>query len=124
MLNACATVNLKNNDTANLNQKQQEAISQEIINIILQSYGVKDNQNIGLVTDTEISQRVDKLLRKSGYAVDKPNSKNLTIIYTLNRIDENTLFLNLTVQHTRLSKVYQIKPNSLMSMSPLTIGSK
>jgi len=122
ILSACTT--LKNIDNANLNQKQQEAAAQEITNIILSYYSSATYPKIGLINDTEIAKILEQNLKKAGYAVDKPNNKNLKIIYKLQILNENSVFLNLEIENKKISKIYQLRPHGLFSITPLTIGSK
>ncbi len=121
-LNACA--NLQNIDQSNLNQLQQIAIQQEMTGILTQNFNVKSYPNIGLNVNTPLAKNFEDSLKKMGYAVDKPNSKNITLRYTLNRLDDKTLFFNLNIGQNKLSRLYYIRPDGLIAISPLSFGNQ
>ena len=119
LLCACAAAGIQNIDTSNnLNEKQSQAIAQEITLIIQQNYNT--NKTIVFDSKGKNGQLIEQKLRLASYAIDKPNN-HLPILHYQIKQDNNKIFININYDNKILNKAYLLTNNSLVATTPLTI---
>jgi len=117
---SCANINTKNTNTINFNNVQEQYILQEITNILKNNFA--NQKNIGFIADSPMSKQLEIKLSSLGYIIEKPSNKTTNLNYYISSLEDNKIFLNMNFGNIKIGRIYLIKNNLIMPISPINIG--